>query len=137
MAGRLASEIRSMISAALLFLITGICGALSAMYLWGGYASGLPTSWWSSPLILVLLAASIGMALAGVAVFLSMRISRVVALCSGALLEAYLIVGVITGLGWLLSGASGAGIDWTPFAGLILLPFVLTTASIVVAWRVR
>ena len=124
-------------STALLFLITGLCGALSAMYLWGGYASGLPTKWWSSPLIYALLAASLGMVVAGVAVFASQRVSRVVVLCSGGVLEAFLIVGVLTGLGWLFSGTRATGVDWMPFAGLILLPFVLTTASLVVAWRAR
>jgi hypothetical protein len=124
-------------STALLFLITGICGGLSAMYLWGGYASGLPTGWWSGPLIYALLAASLGMVLAGGAVFLSLRVSRVVALCSGGVLEAFLIVGVLVGLGSIFSATRGMGLDLTPFAGLILLPFVLTTASLVVAWRVR
>jgi hypothetical protein len=123
--------------ALLLFLVTGICSGLSALYVWGGYASGLPAKGWSSPLVFALLAASIGMVFAGAAIFRSLRVSRVVALCSGGVLEAFLIAGVLTGVGSLLSAERDSSLNWGPFAGLIILPFLLTTASLVVAWRIR
>jgi hypothetical protein len=121
----------------ILFLATGICSGLSAMYVWGGYLSGLPTKWWSGPLVFFLLAASVGMLIAGAATPVSVRVSRVVALCSGSILETFLAFGVITGVGLLLSPARDYSLTWAPFAGSILLPFLLTTASLVVAWRVR
>jgi hypothetical protein len=124
-------------TALLLFMLTGVCGGLSAFYLWGGYAGGLPTKWWSGPLVFALLAASGGMMLAGAAIFLSLRVSRLVALCSGGVLEAFLIVGVLAGVGALLSSARDSSLNWGPFAVLIMLPFLLTTASLMVAWRIR
>ena len=124
-------------TALFLFLITGICSGLSAMYVWGGYMSGLPISWWSEPLICSLLAASMGMVLAGAAIFFSMRVGRLVALSSGGVLEAFFFTEILAGLGSLRFATRDAGLNWAPFAGLILLPFLLTTASLIVAWRVR
>lgn len=115
-------------TALLLFLVTGICSGLSAMYLWGGYVSGFPTKAWSSSLVFVLLAASVGMVLAGALVLFSLRVGGVVALCSGGALEAFLIAGVLAGLGSLSSATRDSSLNWAPFAALILLPFLLTTA---------
>jgi len=121
----------------LLFLVTGICSGVTVTYVWGGYASGFPTKWWSSYLIFALLAASGGMVVAGAAIFLSLRVSRVVALWSGGVLEAFLVAGVLAGIGSLLSFSRDSNLNWASFSGLIVLPFLLTTASLVVGSRIR
>lgn len=124
-------------AASILFLATAISTALSGLYAWSGYLSGLPTAWWSGPLVVSLLIASVGKGVAGVATPFYPHTGRILAMFSGSFLEFFLLLAAINGLSLLVNARQSESLAWGPFVGFVLTPFALTTTSLILAWKIR
>jgi hypothetical protein len=105
------------------FLLTGVCDSLPTLW---GYAWVSPTVWWWRPLIISMLAACIGIAVAGLIFPYSAHISRTIALWSGVFLEILLI--------WSFMGNWRPNDDlWGGRFPLVYLPLAMTSLSLLVA----
>ena len=111
-----------------LYLTTGIFSACSALYLWGASASGFPIQWWSGSLVILLLAASVGMVLAAPIGFVSIRIARIIALGSASILELYFVAIFGRAMSSILSHLTSL-----PFVFLVFMPMLLSTGVLVVS----
>lgn len=123
------------LSTLMLFVLSGLLSGASGLYVLGGYSNGLPSAWWSGPLVLAVLGASATLVAAGLSTLISQSVSRVLALLSGGLLEIVFVATVLELLILTGAGNTRAGISWGPLVLLVILPLMLTTASLVVAWR--
>ena len=121
----------------LLFMLAGLLGGASGLYMLGGYASGLPSSWWSGPLVWAVLGGSLALIVAGLSMLISQGLARPLALVGGGLLELFLLTTILAILRSVELRDVRVGITWAPFFLLLLVPLLLTTASLVVAWRSR
>lgn len=120
-----------------LFMLAGLMGGASGLYMLGGYAGGLPSSWWSGPLVWAVLGGSLALIAAGLSLLISQGFARPLALVGGGILELILLATVLAILRSVGLRDVRAGITWGPFLVLLLVPLLLTTASLVVAWRSR
>lgn len=120
-----------------LFTLAGLLGGASGLYTLGGYASGLPSAWWSGPLVWAVLGGSLALVVAGLSVLVSHGLARPLALVGGGILELILLTTVLAILRSVGFRDVRAGIIWGPFLLLLVAPLLLTAASLVVAWRSR
>ena len=119
------------------FIATGLAGSAMSLYLMGGYLGGFPTTWWSGPLVITLLGASLAMVAAGVVVWFSPRTSRALTFCGGGVIGLFLLMGFVDTLSLLIFPRASENIAWGPSLALIVFPFILTTLSIGLAVRLR
>ena len=106
-----------------LFFLTGVCDSLPALWLYAWVSTKV---WWWEPLIISMLAACIGLAIAGLIFPYLAQISRAIALWSGVFLEILLTWQFI--------------FNWEPNRDLwggrfpvVYLPLAMNTLSMLVA----
>jgi hypothetical protein len=103
------------------FFFTGLCDSLPVLW---AYAWTSTSVWWWQPLILTMLGACVGMAVAGLMFAYSARIGRGTALWTGVVLELPLALAFLQ--------------NWNPNRDLMVFPFfylplLMTTLSLLIA----
>lgn len=125
------------VSALLLFVLAGLLSGASGLYMLGGFSNGLPSAWWSGLLVSTVVGASGVLVAAGLLTFYSQGVARVLVLVGGGLLELVFAAAVLEMVISTGSANVRTGVAWGPFVLLLVLPLLLTTASLLVAWRSR
>jgi hypothetical protein len=122
------------------YCLTGIYSGACALYVLAGYSSGLPVSGWSTPLVVIWLAAALTTFVGGIVAAFVPRTGALIAMGGSSLLAALFFAGILKMMSDVLKSRQ-TGSSFSVQSSLVVfglvLPMLLTIASIWIARRTR